>query len=497
MSSMGFESRPLTRRRLLQAGTGALAVAGFDLLGGRWVTAAQASGCTGFAGAPALDGTLQLDDASRANDQTDRGNMVFHTPAAVLRPGSVADIQAMVRFCRDCGIRVATRGQHHTTFGQGLTYGLIIEISTLNTIHSVGPAGADVDAGVLWRDVIKAALAQGLRRPGLTGYTGISVGGVLSVGGCPLSNVEGAVIDRVQQLSVVTGTGELVVCSESVNSDLFNAMLGGLGQCGIIVRALLELVPAKPLARTYLLHYEDFKTFFADFQTLVQRAECNDVYNVCVPPGSNTFVYEINATVFYDPLSPPDDLHLMRGLSIPALLIPHTDQPYYDYTQFVDTQVSVLQLAGWDQLVKPWFDVWLPQTAVQTYVPQIVNSLTPADVGTGGFVLLFAQQRSKLTRPFFRMPDPSLGEWVYLFDVLTTSSLPGPDAAFAQQMLTRNGAWYAQARQTGATRYPIGSIAFTGAQWADHYGELWTLFNQLKHRYDPNGILTPGPGIFQ
>lgn len=89
----------------------------------------------------------------------------------------------------------------------------------------------------------------------MSGYTGLTVGGVLSVGGCPLSNDEGAVVDRVRELTVVTGTGDLVRCSPTANRDLFDAALGGLGQCGIIVRALLDLVPAKPMARTYLLHY--------------------------------------------------------------------------------------------------------------------------------------------------------------------------------------------------------------------------------------------------
>ena len=225
----------------------------------------------------------------------------------------------MVRFCRRCEIKVAARGEHHTTHGQGLTDGLVIEMAALNTIHSISPDGADVDAGVLWRDLIKAAFAQGLRRPGLTGYTGLSVGGVLSVGGCPLSNDEGAVVDRVRELTVVTGKGDLVRCSATHSQDLFEAALGGLGQCGIIVRALVDLVPAKPMARTFLLHYLDPKAFWQDFRTLVRRGECNDVYNVCVPPGSSVFVYEINATVFFDPAAPPDNAHLMRGLTLPAI----------------------------------------------------------------------------------------------------------------------------------------------------------------------------------
>ena len=60
-------------------------------------------------------------------DSRDKGNIVFHTPCAVLRPGSVEDIQRMIRYCRRYDLKVATRGQTHTMFGQSLSPGLVIE----------------------------------------------------------------------------------------------------------------------------------------------------------------------------------------------------------------------------------------------------------------------------------------------------------------------------------------------------------------------------------
>lgn len=40
------------------------------------------------------------------------------------------------------------------------------------------------------------------------------------------------------------GKGEVVTCSEEKNADLFNGVLGGLGQFGIITRARILLEPA-------------------------------------------------------------------------------------------------------------------------------------------------------------------------------------------------------------------------------------------------------------
>lgn len=40
------------------------------------------------------------------------------------------------------------------------------------------------------------------------------------------------------------GKGELLTCSEKRNAELFHAVLGGLGQFGIITRARIALEPA-------------------------------------------------------------------------------------------------------------------------------------------------------------------------------------------------------------------------------------------------------------
>ena len=482
----------ISRRGFLGALTGAAVLVGFDPVRRVWISEAEAAcGLWPLAQVPPLDGTLSRDLASRNASSNDKGMIVTQLPAAVLRPGSVEDIRKMVQFCRTHGIRVAARGQHHTMHGQSLSCGLVVEMSALSTIHSITQGEADVDAGVTWDVLLDTAFASG-QRPITTGYTRLSVGGTFSVGGCPLSNTRGALVDNARELTVVTGRAETITCSESSpHADLFDAALGGLGQCGIIARAKVNLVPALPKARTYLLHYLDTAQFFADFKTLVHRGECDEIYNVCMPPGSNTFVYQINAVKFFDPAAPPDDAFLMRGMSV---LPVSTDQSFLDYAHFVDRQIDVLQLAGWDQLVKPWFDVWLPEQTVEQYVGDVVENLTLEDVGPTGFVLIFAQKRSQLRRPFLRVPDNT--DYVYLFDICTTSALPGPNPLYASRMVQRNRELYTYARAQGATRYPIGVLDFSQADWIDHYGPAWNAFRTRKQKYDPDTILTPGPGIF-
>lgn len=493
----------MSRRKALSAIAAGTLVVAFDPVSGQWIREAEAHGGGGprLAGhrVPDLDGTLHLDLATRQADSNDNGLIVRRVPAAVLRPGSERDVKKMVKFCRRYDIKVAARGQHHTVHGQGLTHGLIIETQTLNTIHSIGPDGADVDAGVLWKEVLFASLPHGLRPRGVTGYAGLSVGGTLSVGGCPLSNDQGGLVDHVQSLRIVTGKGKLEECSDCENEDLFDAALGGLGQCGVITRVRVDLVPALPMARTYLLHHIDNAAFFDDLRTLLDRGEVDEVFNVCVPPGLAPFTYQINATIFYDPSSPPDDAFLLRQLNLPPEAAVVVDRPYIDYALAVDYQIEHLrQTVNWDSLVKPWFDVWLADTAAEQFVGDVMPTLTPADVGPGGFVLILCQRRSSMTRPFYRLPDADVGsDWIFLFDILTTSAAPGPDPAFANQMLDRNRDLFDVARAMGGIRYPIGALDFTHADWVHHYGEKWNAFRHRKNKFDPDRILTPGMGIFE
>jgi cytokinin dehydrogenase len=482
-------------RRPFLAGLGAVVVLGFNPATRSWVSVAQAA--SPFDHVPPLDGALVTDPTSLAADAVDVGNFVHNTPVAILRPGSVDDIRKMIRFCRRFRIRVAARGQGHTTFGQSqVEAGLIVEMSTLNQVHSIGPTMADVDAGLLWKDLLQTIVPQGLTPPALTGFTGLTFGGTLSVGGISANYADGGQVDHVRELEIVTGEGDVKRCSATDHPELFEAALAGLGQCGIITRVVVDLVPAFPLVRTFQVPYSDNATFFRDFRALINRGEFNELYNLGIPNADGGFMYQLNAAKYFDPASPPNNDELLRGLAVSPSAATVQDVPYLNYVTRVDTLVDFFKQIGlWNGVLHPWFDVFLPNRTVEQYVGEVTPTLTLEDVGAAGFLLLFAKKRSKFTRPLLRLPESD--DWFFLFDILTANSVAGPDPAFQERMTLRNRRLFEKARRAGGTRYPIGTIAFDRADWILQYGEEWPELVRLKQRFDPDGILTPGPGIFQ
>jgi FAD/FMN-containing dehydrogenase len=274
---------------------------------------------------------------------------------------------------------------------------------------------------------------------------------------------------------------------------LFEAVLGGLGQCGIITRAVIDMLPAQQMSRVYLLNYSDNATFFGDFRTLLKRGELDGLYNIWVPGPDGGLIYQANAIKHFDPAEPPDDTHLLRGLHADS--VQSSDSSYLDQVLSVDALIDFLRSIGlFDDMLHPWFDVFLPESKVEAYVGDVLPTLQPDDIGPVGFMLLFALKRSKLTRPFFRVPEHT--DWVYLFDILTSSAVPGPDPAFESRMLARNRSLFEKARAVGGYRYPIGSLEFSHDDWRQHYGNVADDLARLKRRFDPRGILGPGPGIF-
>jgi cytokinin dehydrogenase len=485
-------STQFDRRDFLKVLGGAAVIVGYSRDANAWVTGGHGS-CDHV---PHLDGVLLTDDASRAAKGTDLGNIVFNTPKAVLRPASIDDVAKMVKFCAERDIVVAARGQGHATHGQAQAKaGLVIDMSSMQEIHQIGPGYALVDGGCTWRMLLESALpAQ--TPPVLTGFIGLSIGGTLSMGGISgMAYDKGVQVQHVLELTVVTGKGKVEVCSEHKNRKLFDHVLAGQGQCGIIVRARVKLVPAKARALDSTMRYDDVSQFQADMRTLVYRKELDMVWGQAFPdPVTGVWFYQLNITSFYDAPHTPDTAHLTRGLSYVPGSLTTSDGAYLDYQLRVDGFIAFLRSINlFDNVMHPWYDVFMPDSTLAGYVDGVMTGLQPDDVGQFGFVLFFPLLTSTITRPLFRLPDEEL---VYLFDILTARDAPGYDADFAANKRARNNAWFDLARSLGGTRYPIGTLDFTPGDWRRHYGSEWHAFKHAKEEFDPRNILTPGPGIF-
>jgi cytokinin dehydrogenase len=465
-------------------------VVGFDPIKRVWATRTRS--VIGLVDLPPLDGKLFIDEASCAAVSDDFGHIIRQKPLAVLRPGSIDDIAAMVRFCNFHQIKVATRGQGHATYGQAQAKnGLVVDMSPLDTVHHIGGDYAVVDAGTRWSSLLKATLARGLTPPVLTDYLELSVGGTLSVGGIGgASGQYGAQTDNVLELEVITGEGRLETCSHTRGRRLFEATLGGLGQCALIVRATVGLIQAPTNVRTYQLYYHDLRTFTADQRRVLTEGRFDYLEGQAYPDPNGGWRLLLEAAAFFTPPSVPDDTALLDDLRYERGSQEITDLSYYDFLDRLAPSVAYLKSTGEWYYPHPWWNVFLPDSATDSYLDGVLERLGPEDIGASGVVLVYPIRRDRLKMPLLRVPDEPV---IFLFALLRTAQ---PEPRAVASMIADNRMLYDRACALGAMAYPIGTIPFTRQDWSAHFGTTWTMLSEAKRSCDPHNLLTPGQNIF-
>ncbi|MDQ0376256.1 FAD-binding protein [Amycolatopsis thermophila] len=417
--------------------------------------------------------SLSHDDGLRDAASVDFGHLVHHRPSAVVRPRSAREVAEVVRSAAAAGVPVAARGRGHSGYGQALTTGIVIDMSTLATVHEVRDDRIVVDAGAGWDAVLEAAWRRGSAPPVLTDYLGLSVGGTLSAGGIGGTSFRyGLQTDTVTELEVVTGGGTVHTCVPS--DDLFAAVLGGLGQCGIITRATLRLVGARERVRRREIDHATVTSAAAEQLWFIEVGRFDFVQGQVRYGASGRRIFLETATYYTTPTEPHDD---------------GEDVPYLDFQHRLDAAEALLtQTGGWFQ-PHPWWNCFLPASTAVDFLESLVDALTADDLGPAGCVLFYPVFTERMHAPLVRLPPERVA---YLIAILRFP----PDATTAAAQLTQNLHLYREARQRGGTAYPIGAIPFTTADWHHHYGTDWPRLREWKSRYDPAQILTPGPGIF-
>ncbi|MBW4489564.1 MAG: FAD-binding protein [Trichocoleus desertorum ATA4-8-CV12] len=480
-----------SRRTFLQGLLASTTVIGFDVISRAWVTAANAQSSLNLAELPPLDGAIYTDEATRQAAADDFGHIVHRQPIAVLKPGSKTDIVKVVQFARTHQLKVAARGQGHSSNGQAqVEAGIVIDMSTLNQIVQIGADRAKVQGGVLWLELLQAAIAQGLTPPVLTDYLELSIGGTLSAGGIGgASHRYGVQVDQVLELEVVTGQGRLETCSPTQNKPLFEAVLAGLGQCGIIVQATVRLIPARQQARVFLLFYDDLATFTQDQRLLISEERFDYVEGQVVPSPNGGWRYMIEAVSFYTPPNEPNHVALLAGLSYQAGSEQITDPTYFDFANRLAPVVATLKSIGVWSFPHPWLNLFVPSSQVDRFIGEVVSTLTLADTGQGP-ILLYPVKTWRFNRPLFRVPRENIA---FLFAILRTAP---PDPAVINQMVAANRNLFERDRALGGYRYPVGTVPMTPADWKQHFQPRWGKLISSKQSYDPDNILAPGQGIF-
>lgn len=432
-----------------------------------------------------MAGRLRDDDEALTKVSKDFGGVIHRRPATVLEPRSADDIAQIVRFGAQHGVTVSARGRGHSTHGQSqVDDGIVIDMSSLSDVHRVEPGHAIVDAGATWRTVLEATLPHGLTPPVLTDFLDLSVGGTLSLGGIGgTSHRHGAQSDNVIELEVVTGTGERVTCSRASNVELFWAVLAGLGQCAVVTKATVALVPAPAHVRRWIVAYPNTGSLNAAQRTLVEGRRSDYVEGLIVQDGEGGWLHNLEAVSFS---AEADDADVVAN---DGVVLETMTMPYFDFVNRLGDEETFLSGLTHTVQPRPWCTVYVPSDQVDAVVDAAL-ARPLSEVGSLGMFLVYPIPRSVLSTPLLRVPD---GEMMFQFSVFRYAD---PEGDAVEPMLAANRDMYAQAQAVGGTLYPFASVALDHDGWKTHWGAQWEMLRSAKATYDPKNVLGSGQGIF-
>ena len=184
---------------------------------------------------------------------------------AVVRPGSTAEVAAVVRACAATGTAIVPQGGNTGLVGGGVPDAsgtqVLLSLQRMNRVRAIDEANLTLtaDAGCVLQATQEAALARGLLLP-----LSLAAEGSCTLGGNLATNAGGTQVLRWGNarelclgLEVVTAAGQVWdglsgLRKDNTGYDLRDLMIGSEGTLGIITAATLKLAPL-PAATTTAL----------------------------------------------------------------------------------------------------------------------------------------------------------------------------------------------------------------------------------------------------
>jgi cytokinin dehydrogenase len=393
-----------------------------------------------------------------------------------------------VRQAISSGTKITLRGLGHSAGGQALPAdSVVVDMSEMCAVGSVDPVGRTIqcEAGALLRDVVAATLEHRLLPRALTNLLDLTVGGLLSIGGIgPGSHRYGPLVANVAALEVVTGDGTLRRCSRTEARELYDAMLGGLGRCGAIVTAELELRPVRGRVRTYHLLYDDVRRWMTDQQALAHLDGVTSMEGLCSPSmqglrgtdgvrsGFAEWFFPVQVSFEFDddPPSIPEELSPYRVVHVEDDDIAHFPARH-------DMRFEMVRRLGAWERPHPFIGALVGADALVEVLPRLLDALPLGEGHRGVFFMA-----GEAAPPLMALPE---AQDVVFMAVMYPQILP----QFLHDTLAALGAAGQLLTAAGGKRYVadwMGDMA--EEDWRQHLGSRYGLWLESKRMFDPHNV---------
>jgi cytokinin dehydrogenase len=437
--------------------------------------------------------SVARDEATKCAASRDFGGLARGCSAGVVRPTNVEQVRCIVQFAYDQSLPITVRGKGMSQSGQSIARdGLTVNMCGLAEVYEPDLSHPSIrcGSGVTWRQLVAKLLPLGLAPFVVPLNLDLTVGGTLSAGGIgSTSHRFGPAAAHVIAIQIVTGRGQCIWCGPTHERSIFDAVLGGVGRCGIITQIELALRPAASRVRTHYLAYDDLHVMLQDQCLLADIDWAHHLEGFCAatiqglrkgPSGSRgpfaTWTYGMHVSVEHGEEAPPSAdliscLHPTRQVHV-------EDDTAAEFAARYDVRFEAMCATGAWELAHPWLECILPASTAFEVIPRALEILPPF-LGDGHRLTWLARKDCPASLAF-----PKSGPYV-TFAVLPMGIAPTLLGPALNALRTVHDLLVS----TGGKRYLSGWLFEPDeGDWRRHHNDNYASLLASRAALDPNQV---------
>ncbi|XP_069461742.1 L-gulonolactone oxidase-like [Ambystoma mexicanum] len=168
------------------------------------------------------------------------------SPELFFQPTTAEEVKEILDLARQRSKRVKVVGGGHSPSDIACTDDYMIQMDRMNRILKVDKKAKQVtvEAGIFLAELNEELTKHGLALSNLGAISEVAAAGVIGTGTHNTGIQHGILSTQVVSLTMMTASGDILECSESINSDLFQACRLHLGSLGVILTVTFQCISA-------------------------------------------------------------------------------------------------------------------------------------------------------------------------------------------------------------------------------------------------------------
>ncbi len=199
----------------------------------------------------------------------------------VFRPKTIDEIQSIIQSAIATQTKIGFRGGG-CSYGDASinSDGWIVDLTNFNRILDFNPSTGvlTAESGVTIKQIWEFGIERGFWPPVVSGTMFPTLGGALSMNIHGKNNFQvGTIGEHIQKFSFLTGTGKILECTPTKNSELFYSAISGFGMlgCFLVIQIRLKKIYSGKM-KVWPVVVKNFREMFEYFE----REENNSDYLV-------------------------------------------------------------------------------------------------------------------------------------------------------------------------------------------------------------------------